>query len=363
MKRTLYLSLGTGESNIFYKKSKFEDFFKSILNIMYPYLEEFLFKIKFLTLKQAEQDPDFPYDTIDEELSFLKLEWEETVKPKDSIYIFSMYYSPDTNIFYLNDPKYDYAVPIMKLKTLAEYLELPLETDFENRALSYKITGDLETLFKESEIQDADSFSLLVQMLTKGVDSYNSTLDTKSRSKLLYKMVNLVSALQVYFYHIYMSTLDMYEYKNSLYREIAPSFAASQEGMVDSNNFSAVSKTLYSYSTLIYRLEYAFKDKKELLNLQKAVNREEISNYYLDKSNSVESAEKAFKELVTPLKDRVSSRAASFFNKAADQSNLDKIDAFIDKPLGQLDRRNELLNRKFSVIFNKISKIILKEVG
>ena len=164
---------------------------------------DFLFKSKYTTRK-AENVNDFPFE-VDENEKLFCIYWDEKIKPTNSIYLFNMNYVPETEIFYLTEPETGIAIPFITLSDLSLYLGVDLNKDFINKAMAYKLTGNLEFFInKDEEAEKAvDNFELLIDLLSShSVEGVSDKSDLDELAYKLFKLAKEVMEVQFCFYQI-----------------------------------------------------------------------------------------------------------------------------------------------------------------
>lgn len=318
---------------------------------------DFLFKSKYTTRK-AENVNDFPFE-VDENEKLFCIYWDEKIKPTNSIYLFNMNYVPETEIFYLTEPETGIAIPFITLSDLSLYLGVDLNKDFINKAMAYKLTGNLEFfLNKDEEAEKAvDNFELLIDLLSShSVEGVSDKSDLDELAYKLFKLAKEVMEVQFCFYQIVRYNAE----KTNLYSDILRSFYKNSS--LDPIESPSVCKYyLYRASSDVPLSQYD-SDSEHYNKILNYVNRVELSDYFIQQSPSLDSmTEAAFQGLISPIKDLMGEEA---FNKAISvQSPIDpnKIN-FGHEFKARVNIFNTLNIKKFSVIFNKISKRLMKEV-
>ena len=273
------------------------------------------------------------------------------VNPRNFICLWGMYYSPDTEIFYANKSDVG-AIPILSLATLEKRLQFKIRNDFFKKALAYKISGNIANFFETEDDEDVDNFQLLISCLQNSLQE--SQVDINQVKKTLMDAVFvctlLINNLRVFF------TLEEDWLTNFKLYGISASFVPN----------------LYIFANKLDDLKKLSLDNVVDINittndvsnsLYRALNKEEIKEYFIKSSSSIESAEKAVADLLEPLKLKISKRALNSFNKSEIEAGQEKYAGdYKDMNTNFLYKRG-LLDRRFSVIFNKISKSVLNEVS
>lgn len=318
---------------------------------------DFLFKSKYTTRK-AENVTNFPFE-VDENEKLFCIYWDEKIKPTNSIYLFNMYYVPETEIFYLTEPETDIAIPLITLSDLSLYLGVDLNRDFINKAMAYKLTGNLEFFINKDEEteKELDNYELLIDLLSShSVEGVSDKSDLDGLAYKLFKFAKEVMEVQFCFYQILRYNAE----KTNLYSDILRSFYKNST-IVPIESSSACKYYLYRASSDVPLSQYD-SDSEHYNKILNYVNRVELSDYFIQQSPSLDSmTEAAFQGLISPIKDLMGEEA---FNKAISvQSPIDpnKIN-FGHEFKARVNIFNTLNIKKFSVIFNKISKRLMKEV-
>ena len=267
----------------------------------------------------------------------VKFEWDEIVKPTNALKLFSLYYSPETEIFYFNSPKYGGAIPFINLKTFEKILNFKISDDFIKRAVSFKISGKLDYfLYENKDVKNTDNFELLINLLQNHSEIFN--VDINEATRILKIFVDLVDNIKHRFTFIFN-----YEYW------LGPSC-------------TELVKRFNSKSYLYSSCTDSTYDNEDIVE-NKAFNREELFDFFLLSSSSLDVAEKSMKEHLELVKDVTGGRAISAFDKSVEKRDITRKYPDIGYSAIRAKYSRGLTDRKFSVIFNKISKILLKEVS
>ena len=273
------------------------------------------------------------------------------VNPRNFICLWGMYYSPDTEIFYANKSDVG-AIPILSLTTLEKRLQFKIRNDFFKKALAYKISGNIANFFETEDGEDVDNFQLLISCLQNSLQE--SQVDINQVKKTLLDAV-FVCTLLINNLRNFLFLTEDWQTNFKLYG-ISTSFVPN----------------LYIFANKLDDLKKLSLDNVVDINittndvsnsLYRALNKEEIKEYFIKTSSSIESAEKAVTDLLEPLKLNVSKRALNSFNKSEIEPGQEKYAGdYKDMNTNFLYKRG-LLDRRFSVIFNKISNSVLNEVS
>ena len=312
---------------------------------------DFLFKSKYTTRK-AENVANFPFEVDGNEKIFC-IYWDEKIKPTNSIYLFNMNYVPETEIFYLTEPETGIAIPLITLADLSLYLGVDLNKDFINKAMAYKLTGNLEFFInKDEEIEKAvDNYELLIDLLSNhSVEKQPETSDVDNLAYKLFKFAKEVMETQFCFYQILRFNAE----KTNLYSDIVRSFYKNSS--LDPIESPSVCKYyLYRASSDVPLSQYD-SDSEYYNKILNYVNKVELTEYFIKQSPSLEKmTEVTFQDLTSLLKDLMGEET---FNKAiSTQSPIDpnKIN-FGHEFKARVNIYNTYNIRRFSVIFNKFQK-------
>lgn len=318
---------------------------------------DFLFKSRYTTRK-AENVADFPFE-VDENEKIFCIYWDEKIKPVNSIYLFNMNYVPETEIFYLTEPETGIAIPFITLADLSLYLGIDLNRDFINKAMVYKLTGNLEYFINKDEATEkaVDNFELLIDLLSShSVEGVPDKSDLDGLAYKLFKLAKEVMEVQFCFYQIVRYNAE----KTNLYSDIERVFYKNST-IVPIESSSACKYYLYRASSDVPLSQYD-SDSEHYNKILNYVNKVELTEYFIKQSPSLDRmTEVTFQDLISPAKKLMGEET---FNKAISvQSPIDpnKIN-FGHEFKARVNIYNTHNIRRFSVIFNKISKRLMKEV-
>ena len=296
----------------------------------------------------------FKYENFHDD--YVILSWEEEIRPQNFLKIFGAYYSPDTEIFYANKSE-KIAIPVVSLKALSKYLQYPINQNFTERVLLYKVTGSIDDLLAfDSKDTETDTFSLMVNLLQR-VDVETIT-DKKEIKDRLLKFTDAMTRF-LFTFGAFMEDFAQHVEEEE-FKTIEYTFQKNTLLGVDS--IDEFRKASLDYPSYFVEHEFTTSEFNLTNPLYKALNKEELSEYFIKTSPSLDVADKSIKDFLKPIQNKVSKRTLSLFDVADSKIEAD---AKQSKELytTYYGEMSILYCKKFSVIFNKISKILLKEVS